>query len=214
MWRRTSHTHVETVVARAQTVGWSSTGSTHTPKISRASPSPAQVEASTKVFGLERCITLFNPDTAELKSLQAALARARAQMVLPHLANKWRIAKTPEQSDVWRRLEKWPNNSRGGGQVRAGTPGESAEVGGSQGRCCFVPCETRHRGPTTDIARRYGCGGESVASRRAGIAGEGRSPREPRCRRPTNTDSVVLNPSNVMAILIEKANMDLGFAPR
>ena len=52
---------------------------------SRLTPTEVSLEASRRVSRLERCIAQLDPaDTAELKSLQAALTKARAQTILPH----------------------------------------------------------------------------------------------------------------------------------
>ena len=55
----------------------------------RMNPTQAASEAKLKVSRLERCISLLgSKDTAELKSLQAALDKAPAQTILPHPAKQ------------------------------------------------------------------------------------------------------------------------------
>ena len=103
------------------------------------------------------------------------------------------------------------SSSRGGGQVRAGTSGRFAEVGGSQGRCCSISCKFTHSGPTTHIASRHCCGGASVASRRASFdSGAGRSPCEPFCRRPTITGSVGFGLSREQECVKRESHTDRG----
>ena len=114
-----------------------------------------------------------------------------------------------------RRLEKSTtssqSSSRGCGQVRTGTSGRFAEVGGSQGRCCSISSKFT----ATHLASKHCCGGASVANRRANFdSGAGRSPCEPFCTRPTNTGSVGFGlPRNrnasVMATLIGETDTNL-----
>ena len=60
-----------------------------TPSATCQNPTQVSSDAAMRVSRLERCIAQFGPsDTAELKSSQVALTKARAQSILPHPAQQ------------------------------------------------------------------------------------------------------------------------------
>ena len=74
--------------------------------------------------------------SAELKSLQVALAKARAQTVFPHPAKQVEDCEGvlyQSKATFGESSRNSQSSSRGGGQVQAGTPGGSADVGGISG---------------------------------------------------------------------------------
>ena len=72
----------------------------------RVNPTQVASDASLKVAPIERCMAFLGPeDTAELRILQAALDKARAQTVLPHPAKQAEVCQA-YCTRAARRLEK------------------------------------------------------------------------------------------------------------
>ena len=183
---------------------------------------PAQVasEASTKVSRLERCIALLSPDdTAELKSLQAALARARAQTVLPH------PAKQVEDCEEYctrakRRLEKARETAKAAQEAAARFEQELQEglqrLEDLRAAAAPLPVNPGTVDPPPTLPADMVA---EVSQLRAAVQALTRERDDLRTNRvaegqPTQTVLALgspenRNPSNVMATLIEEADTDL-----
>ena len=142
---------------------------------------------------LERCIAQLSPDdSTELRALQAALEKARAQTVLPHPANQ---VEDCQQycSRAKRRLEKAQEAAKIAQEavVRFEAEFQDGLRRLEELKAAATSCGARCHGGSAHHPSRFRCGGESVASCRSGV--DSRAGHPP-CRhfrgRSTYPDSV------------------------
>ena len=195
----------------------------------RLTPAEVASNANSRVSRLERCIAQLSPDDgAELRSLQAALAKARAQSVLPHPAQqvedcqqycaraKRRLERAQEaakvaQEAVGRFEVELQEGLRRLEELRVAAAPPPVPQGTAEEVPPTIPAEfvaevNQLRGAVQELTRERD-------SLRAGISREGQ---------PTQTMLAMVpaearDPSHLMATLIEEADTDLRsqgrFAP-
>ena len=187
-----------------------------TPSAPRQNPTQVSSDAASRVSRLERCIAQLGPsDTAELKSLQVALIKSSVDSPTPCPTGR-RLPRVLHQSHPTSRESSGHSGGRpgGSGQIRGGTSGRVAEVGGALSTCDCPDHSSSQCGSIHSTFRSRGRGdllrveeltreGQYARTCSATIASSSR----------TQSDGVGCGaeprgPSEVMATLIEEADTD------